>query len=67
MLEIEYLPEPKLQFGSFFEHEDSKTGLAEFGPFGKNVAGLHPSAIKLGFIGTRETVAGAREWIEELG
>lgn len=66
MLEIEYLPEPKLQFGSFFEHEDSKTGLAEFGPFGKNVAGLHPSAIKLGFIGTRETIAGAREWIEEL-
>ena len=57
MLEIEYLPEPKLQFGSFFEHEDSKTGLAEFGPFGKNVAGLHPSAIKLGFIGTRETIA----------
>jgi hypothetical protein len=66
MLEIEYLPEAKLQFGSFFEHEDSKTGLAEFGPFGKNVAGLHPSAIKLGFIGTRETIAGAREWIEEL-
>lgn len=28
MLEIEYLHEPKLQFGSFFEHEDSKTGLA---------------------------------------
>ncbi len=66
MLEIEYLPEPKLQFGSFFEHEDSKTGLAEFGPFGKNVSGLHPPEIKLGFVGTRETIAGAKEWIEEL-
>src|SRR5262249_910451 len=41
-------------------------GLAEFGPFGKNVAGLHPSEIRLGFIGTRETIAGARELIEEL-
>src|SRR6476646_6326869 len=67
MLEIEYLPEPKLQFGSYFEHEDSKTGLAEFGPFGKNVDGLHPPEIRLGFVGTRETIAGAKEWIEECG
>lgn len=66
MLEIEYLAEPKLQFGSFFEHEDSKTGLAEFGPFGVNVSGLHPSEIRLGFVGTRETIAGAKEWVEEL-
>jgi hypothetical protein len=66
-IKIEYLPEPKLQFGSYFEHEDSKTGLAEFGPFGKNISGLHPSEIPLGFIGTRETIAGAKEWIEECG
>jgi hypothetical protein len=66
MLEIEYLAEPKLQFGSFFEHEDTKTGLAEFGPFGKNVAGLHPSEIKVGYVGTRETIAGASEWIDQL-
>jgi hypothetical protein len=26
---------------------------------------LHPAAIKLGFIGTRETIAGAKEWIDE--
>src|SRR5262245_24753375 len=65
-IDLQYIPEPKLQFGHYFDHEDSKTGLAEFGPFGKNVSGLHPSEIKLGFIGTRETIAGAREWIEEL-
>ena len=64
---VEYLPEPKLQFGKYFEHHDTKTGLAEFGPFGKNVPGLHPSEVKVGFIGTRETIAGAREWIEECG
>jgi hypothetical protein len=66
-ISIEYLKEPKLQFGKFFEHQDTKTGLAEFGPFGKNVAGLHPSEIKMGFIGTRETIAGAKEWLEECG
>lgn len=64
-IKLEYIPEPKLQFGQYFEHEDTKTGLAEFGPFGKNVSGLHPSEIKLGFIGTRETISGAREWFEE--
>ena len=66
-ISIEYLPEPKLQFGDYFEHEDSKTGLAEFGPFGNNVHGLHPSEIRLGFVGTREPIAGAKEWIEECG
>ncbi len=66
-IKLEYLEEPKLQFGHFFEHEDTKTGLAEFGPFGKNIAGLHPSAIRLGFIGTRETIAAAKEWIGKCG
>lgn len=65
-IEIEYLDEPKLQFDKYFEHEDSKTGLADFGPFGKNIEGLHPSEIKVGFVGTRQTVSGAKEWINEL-
>lgn len=63
-MKIDYLREPKLQFSDFFEHEDTKTGLAEFGPFGKNIPGLHPSEIKIGFIGTRETISGALEWVE---
>jgi hypothetical protein len=64
---VEYLPEPKLQFGDYFEHEDTKTGLAEFGPFGKSIPGLHPSEIRVGFVGTRETITDAREWVEECG
>jgi hypothetical protein len=64
-IKLEYLEEPKLQFGEYFEHEDSKTGLAEYGPFGKTIPGLHPSEIKLGFIGTRETITGAQEWITQ--
>lgn len=67
MIEFEFLREPKLQFGQFFEHEDSKTGLAEFGPFGKNIEGLHKSEIKLGFIGTGETIGGVKDWIAECG
>jgi len=63
-IKFDYFREPKLQFGDFFEHEDTKTGLAEFGPFGKCVKGLHPSQINLGFVGTRETISGCKEWIE---
>ena len=67
MIKLEYIQEPKLQFGEYFEHEDSKTGLAEFGPFGKNLPGLHRSEIKLGFVGTGESMDGAKEWIVECG
>lgn len=65
-IKIEYLDEPKLQFDKYFEHEDSKTGLADFGPFGKNIEGFHPSEIKIGFVGTRQTVSGAKEWIDRI-
>lgn len=64
-ISFEYLKEPKLQFGQYFEHEDTKTGLAEYGPFGLCIPGLHPTEIKLGFIGTRETIAKAKDWITE--
>jgi hypothetical protein len=63
-ISFEHFEEPILQFGHYFEHQDTKTGLAEYGPFGLNIAGLHPSEIKLGFIGTRGTIAHAQEWIE---
>ena len=66
-IEIDYLIEPKLQFGKYFEHQDTKTGLAEFGPFGKNIDGLHPSEVRVGFIGTRETIQGTKDWITECG
>jgi len=43
-LRVEYLLEPKLQFGAFFEHEDSKTGLAEYGAVRKEC--LRPSPFR---------------------
>ena len=61
--EIAYFGEPKLQFGDYFEYEDAKTGLAEYGPFGKSIPGLHKEAIRLGFVGTRESISGAQEWV----
>ncbi len=64
MIDIDLLQEPKLQFGEYFEYEDAKAGLAEFGPFGKNLPGLHKSEIKIGIIGTGETITLTQDWIE---
>lgn len=66
-IEFEYLGEPKLEFNTSFQHEDPKVGLGEFGPFGRNIEALHPSEIKIGFVGTRETITGARHWFETCG
>jgi hypothetical protein len=66
-ISLDYLEEPTLQFGQYFEHQDTKMGLAEFGPFGKNKPGLHRSEIKLGFIGTREMISLAQDWIKACG
>jgi hypothetical protein len=66
-IDLAYFGEPKLQFGGYFEYDDAKTGLAEFGPFGKCIDGLHKETIRLGFVGTRETISGAHEWVEECG
>ncbi|MGA3210852.1 MAG: hypothetical protein ABSD20_06055 [Terriglobales bacterium] len=63
-IKLDYLPEPNLQFGEYFEHQDAKTGLADFGPFGLNLPGLHREHVKLGFIGTRESVSECKQWIE---
>ncbi|MGA3118479.1 MAG: hypothetical protein ABSF90_29135 [Syntrophobacteraceae bacterium] len=63
-LKFAYLEEPVLRFGDYFEHQDAKTGLAEYGSYGTCVPGLHPQEIKLGFIGTGDTISSAKEWIE---
>lgn len=65
MLDIGYINEPNLQFAHSFQHEDSKTGLAEYGPFGISVPGLHKSSINIGYIGTRESIDLAKSWIEK--
>ena len=65
IITLDYLKEPTLLFGDYFEYEDTKTGLSEYGPFGKNIEGLHVADIRLGFIGTRETISKAKEWIEK--
>jgi len=64
---IELLEEPKLLFGSQFAGDDVKEAIETFGTYGTSVPGLHAPEVKFGFVGTREGIAQAAEWIESLG
>jgi hypothetical protein len=63
---IELLDEPKLLFGHQFEGDDVKEAIETFGTYGTSVEGLHTSEVKIGFIGTRDGIAQAAEWIDNL-
>jgi hypothetical protein len=64
-ISVELIPEPLLEFNWHFLHPDKKTGLAEYGPFGRMDPALHPEQIKTGIVGTRATVELCERWIDE--
>lgn len=69
-----YLEEPLLAFGNDGLHVDPKEGISRFGPWSWQPARRHPSVIRVGLIGTAETMEkatlflrGASEGIEGEG
>lgn len=64
-IKIQYIKEPHLEFNGGFLHIDKKTGLSEFGPYGRTDPALHPEQIKIGVAGTRATIELCQSWVEE--
>lgn len=62
-MKAEFLQEPELQFGAG-KHIDMKFGLMNYGPldFESSIA---PKKIKLGIVGTPETIEGVVRWIDK--
>jgi hypothetical protein len=56
------LPEPELEFGAG-NHIDIRFGLMNYGPLGYD-SRLAPKQIRLGLIGTNETIEGVCAWLE---
>lgn len=56
-----FLHEPELEFGAG-RHVDIRFGLSEYGPLDVS-SPLAPHEIRVGIVGTSETVAGVREWL----
>lgn len=58
-----YFEEPRLCFAENKEHVDPKIGLARFGPLSREPLKRHPKSVRVGFVGTSETVEKAEQWI----
>ncbi|WP_312487038.1 hypothetical protein [Sphingomonas sp.] len=62
-MKLTHLKEPPLEFGGTMRHPDIRFGLMDYGPldFGLESA---PTRIRLGIVGSAETVEGVARWIE---
>lgn len=62
-MKFEFFDEPDLEFADGGTHVDVRFGITRFGPLdlGDTKA---PAQVKVGFIGTEESIAGIRHWLE---
>jgi hypothetical protein len=62
-IKSDYLGEPSLLFADGREHVDPKLGISRFGPKSYSPRRHHPASIRVGFIGSAETIAATRKWL----
>lgn len=62
-MKLTFFEEPELEFGGGGTHVDMRYGLAQYGPLdiGDTKA---PTQLRLGLIGTDETIGAMRQWLE---
>jgi hypothetical protein len=63
-MKIEFLLEPELEFGNAGRHIDIRYGMMRHKPFDFDLSSA-PKEIKLGIIGSSETIEGLEAWIEK--
>ena len=62
-----YIPEPSLVFGDGKTFIDPKVGLALYGPLKASGAQISaPSSIRVGIVGTGETIGSTNRWIDSI-
>ena len=64
LIRCDYFEEPLLVFGGEGRHIDPKLGISRFGPKSHSPTTRHPSNIRVGLIGTAETMELTRLWID---
>jgi len=63
VIHCEYFAEPLLVFGNDGLHVDPKSGISRYGPRSYGLA-RHPDTIRVGLIGTAETIEKSTSWIQ---
>lgn len=64
-IECRYLPEPLLVFGDGGHHVSPKSGIARYGPLSLSPLDRHPASVRVGIIGSSETIEKAQHWLED--
>ena len=57
-----FYPEPNLEFGTG-EADTPKGGLEAFGPYTIRLGPTHPTRVKVGLVGTADSIAAARRFL----
>lgn len=63
-MQCELFDEPSLEFASDRLHLCPKRGITLFGPRSLDMGKRHPETIRVGFVGTGESIESARDWLE---
>jgi len=64
-ISCQYLGEPLLCFADGKQHIEPKFGVLNFGPKSYSPIKRHPSLVRVGFIGSAETIEIAKQWMEK--
>jgi hypothetical protein len=62
-LGCQYFAEPRLEFADGKQHVDPKLGLLLNGPKSYSPIKQHPATVRVGFIGTAESIELGRDWL----
>ena len=62
-MKLTFFEEPDLEFADGGTHVDVRFGITRFGPLDLGDSRA-PTQLKVGLVGTEQTVAGIREWLE---
>jgi hypothetical protein len=65
-MNLTILEEPELEFGGTNRHIDIRFGIRDYGPFDLQ-SPRAPKEIRVGLIGTSESVEGTARWLEKCG
>jgi hypothetical protein len=60
-----YYDEPQLRFADGREHIDPKIGISRYGPKSYSPKRKHPDSVRIGYIGTAETIQNTKQWMIE--
>lgn len=63
-LDVQFLPDPMLEFGNGGEAPLAKAGLSRFGPLSLSFGSAHKGEIRIGLVGPADMLNLARKWFE---